>query len=142
MTKQSSRFIIPFSIIVLITLIALLVFVFAAEDQGWFSETDELIESLEIDDDNPEEPVSFPEEEIPLISQSDFVTRNSIDNCYTAINDTVYEIPETFIVENENDIFDELVCGSDITEIFESQVDYTVNDLAEYSIGELTIVNQ
>lgn len=142
MDNQSSKYIIPYSIGLVILLASMLVFVYFSENNGWFSNTDELVDSITQDTSDEELPVSTPLDDTNKISKNELSKHNTISDCYTAINDSVYLLTPEFIDSDATDIFDELVCGSEITDTFDTQIKYTLNDLVDYLEGELTIIEE
>ncbi|BCX14040.1 MAG: hypothetical protein KatS3mg085_572 [Candidatus Dojkabacteria bacterium] len=136
MSRQSSEFIIPFSFLVFLALVGLLVFVYFAQINEWFSPTKELIESIETDDIV----ASYPEAEFSQFTMSEVSEHNSNEDCYVVIDDLVYALSVDFLDDDKDDLFDELICGQDISEAFKTQVEYTFEDLTKFLIGEVVDV--
>lgn len=138
MDNQSSKYIIPYSIGLVIALASMLVFVYVSDFKGWFNNTDELVDSITLEESAEDNVVSLPTSNtIQQITQADLDMHNISSDCYTAINNNVYMLSSDFLESDKDDVFDELVCGFDITESFETQIKYTLDDIAEFLIGEL-----
>jgi cytochrome b involved in lipid metabolism len=136
MYNQSSRFIIPFSIFVVLALIGLLVFVFLAEKKGWFDPSKELIESLETED----QLVSYPDMQFSDFTIEEVKKHNTKEDCYVVIDELIYFLTPDFLDSDKNDFFDETYCGQEITEAFKTQVEYIVEDLTNFLIGKVVLV--
>lgn len=126
MYSQSSRFIIPFSIVVIIATIGLLLFLFL-NDIGGDGVTDE------------EETTTNLGEAIGDILESDqefeiteVVKHNLKEDCYVIIEEEVFDFTESF--SKEPNLIESNECGTDITALARS-MDKEI--LEEYHIGNL-----